>query len=73
MQIRKRRMGFVTQDDLKDIIHINRLQLLLVRCGGCRFLAPAQDIERIIKLIEGSGEEYVRDVSFPANIRVGMV
>ena len=67
-EIRKRRMGFVTKEDLQEIVKINRLELLLVRCGGCRFMAPAQDIDHLIKLVEHSGEEYVRDVSFPVRM-----
>jgi hypothetical protein len=67
-EIRDKSHGFVSQDDLKEIVQINRLELLLVRCGGCRFMAPAQDIERLIKLVESSGEEYVRDVSFPVRM-----
>lgn len=67
-EIRNRRHGFVTKEDLQEIIQINRLELLLVRCGGCRFLAPAQDVDRLITLVEATGEEYVRDVSFPARM-----
>lgn len=44
-----------------------RLKLLLVRCGGCRFLAPAQDVGRITAALEAAGE-YVRDVSLPAGV-----
>lgn len=53
-----------------------RLTLLLVRCGGGRFLAPAQDVAHFIGIIErdadagkvhGHGGDYVRDVSIPAD------
>jgi len=67
-EIRDKSHGFVSQDDLKEIVQINRLELLLVRCGGCRFMAPAQDIKRLINLVEATGEEYVRDVSFPVRM-----
>ena len=68
-EIRARRHGFVTSQDMAEIVTINRLQPLLVRCGGCRFQAPAQDVARLIRLVEATGEEYVRDVSFPAGAR----
>ncbi len=45
-----------------------RLQPLLVRCGGCRFTAPAQDVLHLIRLVEATGEEYVRDVSLLAPV-----
>lgn len=55
---------FITDDGLKELIEINRLAPLLVRCGGCRFVAGAQYIEFLIKAVEGMGD-YVRDVSVP--------
>jgi len=64
-EIRNKSHGFVSEDDLEEIVQINRLELLLVRCGGCRFMAPAQDIKHLINLVEANGKEYVRDVSFP--------
>ena len=57
--------GFVSKDDLADILEANRLELLLVRYGCGRLLAPAQNITQIVAMIEGSGD-YVRDVSWPA-------
>lgn len=58
--------GFVTEKELPAIIELDRLTPLLVRCGGCRFCAPAQDIAKLILAVEKSGD-YIRDVSFPAN------
>lgn len=58
--------GFLKTGDLPEIIATNRLQLLLVRCGGGRFLCPAQDLEHFIGIIEASGADYIRDVSLPA-------
>ena len=43
-----------------------RLTLLLVRCGGCRFLAPAQDVQHLVDIITREGTDYIRDVSVPA-------
>ena len=57
--------GFVTDKDMPEVIRLARLVPLLVRCGGKRFVAPAQDVAAMIKAVEASGD-YVRDVSFPA-------
>lgn len=65
-KIRAENMGFITDQDLPAIIAHNRLELLLVRCGGGRFMCPAQDLNHFIDLIERDGREYVRDVSLPA-------
>ena len=60
--------GFITPDDVAAIAGdpATRRTILLVRCGGGRFLAPAQDVSHFIDAIEKSGDDYVRDVSFPA-------
>lgn len=39
-----------------------RLDPVLVRCGGCRFTAPAQDAAKIIRAVEAAGD-HVRDVT----------
>lgn len=44
-----------------------RLTVLLVRCGSCRFVAPAQDVKHLIGIIEKEGSDYVRDVSIPTD------
>ena len=52
-----------------------RLQMILVRCGCGRFVAPAQDAQHFINIIERDaknrhlGSDYIRDVSIPANGR----
>lgn len=60
--------GFLRVTDIAMVAAdpATRLRALLVRCGGCRFVAPAQDVLRLIRLIEATGEEYARDVSIPA-------
>ena len=58
--------GFVRDSELPAIIRADRLCWLLVRCVGCRFSCPAQDISRLLWCI-GKGGELVRDVSFPAH------
>ena len=68
MQRAKReRMGFLTKEDIEKIAHdpTTRLTLLLVRCGGGRFLAPAQDVQHFVDIVEANGGDYVRDVSVP--------
>ena len=71
------RMGFLTAQEVADIAADpeTRLAGLLVRCGGGRFLAPAQDVAHFVGIIErdaelaevqGEGNDYVRDVSVPA-------
>ena len=58
------RHGFVLEDDMPGLVKHARLLPLLVRCGGCRFTAPAQDVAWLIKAVEDAGD-YVRDVSLP--------
>ena len=72
--------GFLTSEDMPEIIKINRLMMVLVRCGNGRFLCPAQDLEHFMTIIqehsqlthEKTGQpevacgDYVRDVSLPA-------
>jgi hypothetical protein len=64
------RCGFVTAADVGQLAAhpMSRLWPLLVRCGGCRFVAPAQDVAVLIAAVTGAGD-YVRDVSFPAEAR----
>lgn len=65
-EIKKQAYGFVGPDEIAAIADENRFEMLLVRCGGGRFIAPAQDINHFVELINASGTDYVRDVSFPA-------
>ena len=74
----RERCGFLSSAEVAQLAAhpSSRLWPLLVRCGGCRFVAAAQDVRHLIALVEsgrdgdgcagdGSGD-YVRDVSFPA-------
>lgn len=63
----RERVGFVNAAETALLAQHadSRLWPLLVRCGGCRFTASAQDVAHLIKCIEAGGD-YVRDVSFPA-------
>lgn len=56
--------GFLRDTDIPELIRLDRLCPVLVRCGGCRFTCAAQDCARLIRAVERDGD-YVRDVSFP--------
>jgi len=56
--------GFVTEKQMPELIAIDRLAPLLVRCGGKRFTCAAQDLASMLAAVVAGGD-YVRDVSFP--------
>jgi len=66
-RIRRDRAGVLTPADVDTLAAHpeGRLTLVLVRCGGCRFLAPAQDVVTLVAIIDRDGTEYVRDLSLP--------
>ena len=55
--------GFISAEMLPDIIEENRLHPCLVRCGGGRFVCPAQDVQHFVDIITRDKKDYVRDVS----------
>jgi hypothetical protein len=60
--------GFLTEAQVREMATTeDRLTLVLVRCGGKRFMAPAQDVEAMIAAVEATGD-YVRDCSLPADV-----
>ncbi len=73
----KKNGGFLSATDLKIVAQHDRLRLILVRCGNGRFLAPAQDVEHFVNIIERDYEmtkgstaldaDYIRDYSFPTS------
>jgi len=65
---RTRYYGFLHADILAAVAAdpATRFTLLLVRCGGGRFLAPAQDVPHFMAIIGHEESDYVRDVSLPA-------
>jgi len=72
-------MSFLTDADVKAIAEDpeTRLTLVLVRCGGGRFLAPADQAGHFIALIEEHNacpvterSDYIRDVSLPVNVEI---
>lgn len=61
---RRVKCGFLNDCEVARIAAdpLARLQVLMVRCHGGRFIAPAQDVKHFIELVERGGE-MVRDVS----------
>lgn len=60
----KNTMGYLTtKEDEEKLIAEDRLQIVLVRCGGGRFLCPVQDLAHFIEIINADGSDYIRDVS----------
>jgi len=62
-EIRSKNFGFIYAGDLPAIIAENRFQQCLVRCGGGRFICPAQNVEHFTRIIGNEESDYVRDVS----------
>jgi hypothetical protein len=60
------RYGFLDKELVRFLAANERTRLvpLLVRMGGCRFTAAAQDVLYIIDRLEMGGD-YCRDVSIP--------
>lgn len=56
--------GFITSAQMPELITLDRLHPVLIRCGGCRLTCAAQDVAHIMRCIEAGGD-YVRDVSLP--------
>ncbi len=57
-------MGFLHNDvDLRRLIEEDRLQPVLVRCGGGQFSCPAQDVEHFTEIITKENSDYNRDLS----------
>lgn len=59
--------GFLRDADLDTIAQIDRLHLILIRCGDCRMMIPVQDVRHIAGIIEREGSDYIRDYSLPAS------
>ena len=58
--------GFLRDTELAELARLDRLRLVLVRCGACRFTCAAQDARHLIDIIRADGRDYVRDISLPA-------
>jgi len=62
--IREEQGSFIKSgDELRRIAQDFPHQLILVRCGCGRFVAPAQDTEHFVAIITKCESDYVRDVS----------
>lgn len=59
--------GFLRDTDIPQLVKLDRLQPLLVRCGACRFTCAAQDTPTLVSYVEAAGD-YVRDVSFTSDV-----
>jgi hypothetical protein len=57
-----RPFGFVTEADMPQLIALDRLCPLVVRCGCCRFICGAQDLATLLGYVRKAGD-YCRDVS----------
>jgi hypothetical protein len=69
-RVNRERMGFLTEADVAQLASAasSRLWPVLVRCGGCRFTAPVQDIKHLIGIITREKSDYVRDVALVAGV-----
>ena len=61
----KQRGGFVTADDIVELIDGDRLRQLVVRFQGCRLRCSVQDVSTIIMAMEAGGQ-HLRDVQLAA-------
>jgi hypothetical protein len=64
-KIHKEQFGFITEDQIDELIEKNRLMKVLVRCGCGRFVCPVQDVRHFISIIQKEGSDYIRDISIP--------
>lgn len=74
----ERQGGFLYDEQIPELIKIDRLMLVMARCGNGRFMCPVQDLNHFIGIIEEHSKlvenvdkplepsDYVRDVSLPA-------
>ena len=63
-QLKQELHGFIDENNLPELIKISPSHLVLVRCGSARFICPAMYVDHMVGIIDGSEEDYVRDVSF---------
>jgi hypothetical protein len=61
--IRSKPFGFLQEEDIIVLADLDRLFPVLVRCGGGRFTAAAQDVIHFIRIVTDEGTDYVRDVA----------
>lgn len=69
-------MGFLKDSDMPQLIALDRLCPVLVRCSCGRFTCAAQDVPGFVKLVstgiigdgDKPGQQYVRDVSVTSGV-----
>lgn len=71
--------GYILDNQVEELKQINRMLLVLVRCGCGRFLCPIQDLQHFIAIIEEHAKlksekekqphcgDHIRDVSLPVS------
>lgn len=60
----KNSFGFLTcAEDETKLIAENRLQSVLVRCGGGRFQCAIQDLAHFRDIMREADMDYIRDIS----------
>jgi hypothetical protein len=63
-QIMDKQHGFIcSDDDLDLVVRLDRLTKCLVRLGNGRFVCSAQDVHHLVKMVEKSEMDHVRDIS----------
>lgn len=72
------RGGFLLDTMIPDLIKINRMMMVLVRCGASRFTCPVDCVKHLVGIIDEHrelkqatsggeiGTDYIRDISLPA-------
>ena len=58
---------FLTNEDIAEVEKVDRMTMVLVRCGVGRFICPVQNALHFCNIIDKEGTDYVRDVSFPCD------
>ena len=63
----KTQFGFITKEDLDDLVKKMPNLKVLIRCGRDRYITTAALAEQKMREVEEQGD-YVRDVSLPARV-----
>jgi hypothetical protein len=59
----EKQMGFLTKEDVEELVLHLPFHKLLVRCGNGRFVTAAQTTKWFVDIINKSKKDHVRDVS----------
>jgi hypothetical protein len=66
-ELKEENYGFLTSETIKDLVEADPYYMVLIRCGSSRLTCMARDVEHVVKTIDASSKDYVRDVSFLAS------